>query len=228
MSPNPIKIIIRPIRESESYSTVPDVTADHSNDDCTNEDEEKNDDRDADDDLNGGMSGSSFTLEDLSRFPQQLAAKVDWITQCHNPLEYLQSLGSPPGDPGDPSRDEPPSTSCPKNVSGGESEGDNDQSYAAATYIAFRLPHHCEYCGSPSTAECGSNAATADCTISRRCCQRPPSYFPKQRPPFCQKDKRWDSVTEYENPMEVWKKPAGGHTTGGCRCSNRRAVPLEP
>jgi hypothetical protein len=209
MSTNPIITTIHPLRVSPSCNSIPDVTPVTTNDDLTEvedgDDEERNDGHGVD--TKGGVPISSFSLQGLSFFPQQLAAKVDWITQCHNPFELLQGLGCPPSDSGEPSRDQPPS-SLLRSIS-----VDEDSYTVPTTYIAFRLPHHCEYCGSPSTDKCGFYApsptttipTTTDLAISRQFCQRPPTYFPKLRPPFSKKGKRWNSVTEYENPLEQWK-----------------------
>ena len=51
----------------------------------------------------------------------------------------------------------------------------------------YTIPKSCEYCGSESTDHC--NPST---------CQRPQSFFRKQRPPFCQPNQaEWDASTDY-------------------------------
>jgi hypothetical protein len=47
----------------------------------------------------------------------------------------------------------------------------------------YAIPTTCEYCGSPRLEDCDPGR-----------CQRPASFFPKQRPPFCKRGgKEWDS-----------------------------------
>jgi hypothetical protein len=59
-------------------------------------------------------------------------------------------------------------------------EGKNDVVRVSGYYA---IPTTCEYCGSPRLEDCDPDR-----------CQRPASFFPKQRPPFCKGGgKEWDS-----------------------------------
>jgi hypothetical protein len=51
-------------------------------------------------------------------------------------------------------------------------------------YTMYTLPKSCEYCGCDSTDQC------------QGACQRPKSFFLKQRPPFCPPGADWDPKTE--------------------------------
>jgi hypothetical protein len=115
---------------------------------------------------------SSFSFDGLSKFPRELARRVDWITQCHNPLEYLQTLGfrSPP------KNNKTVHDDVDDHIL--EYHDDHDDECEADAigmpFVAFVVPQHCEYCGAESSKDC-----------SPQTCQRPSSFFPKQRPPFC-------------------------------------------
>ena len=62
----------------------------------------------------------------------------------------------------------------------------------------FPLPSHCEYCGASSLQDCENHKKKRG--FGKKKCQRPKSYFQKQRPPFASKgDPRWNPVTELEN-----------------------------
>jgi hypothetical protein len=134
---------------------------------------------------------SSFSfVDDISRFPQELVEKVDWITQCHNPIEYLQTLGFTVG--GGIGKQKLPTE---------EEDLDDDENdvriidnnYGDPTndtttpFVAFQIPLHCEYCGEVSTNDCNPNT-----------CRRPTTFFSKQRPPFYNIDK-WRNEGEEES-----------------------------
>ena len=131
------------------------------------------------------LLSSSFSFDDLSKFPRELARKVDWITQCHNPLEYLQTLGF---------RTPQKKQSFDMDDHVLDYDADNDQHYfqddadhdaaAAMPFVAFSVPQHCEYCGSPSSKDCNPET-----------CQRPSTFFPGQRPPFVSLGREWQDDT---------------------------------
>ena len=54
----------------------------------------------------------------------------------------------------------------------------------------YTIPKSCEYCGAESTDQCTES------------CQRPKSFFRKQRPPFSPPGPQWDSKTDYEIVVE--------------------------
>jgi hypothetical protein len=127
---------------------------------------------------------TSFSLDDLSKFSCQLARKIDWITRCNNPFEVLRSLGLH-------SRMERQQQQDQSAVMDGDDyeqrifvlEGEDNQELDNTNpYVAFQFLKHCEYCGASSTDKCNPKT-----------CSRPSTYFPKQRPPFCQPDsKKWN------------------------------------
>jgi hypothetical protein len=122
---------------------------------------------------------STFSFDNISKFPQELVEKVDWITQCHNPIEYLQTIGFV----------KPSSLSTKKELDELQQRRDenntiydvdpiiaddgNERTSTTTPFVAFQVPVHCEYCGSPSAKDC-----------YRSCCHRPKTYFPRKRPPF--------------------------------------------
>mmetsp|Transcript_2322 Transcript_2322/g.4295 ORF Transcript_2322/g.4295 Transcript_2322/m.4295 type:complete len:318 (-) Transcript_2322:375-1328(-) len=121
-------------------------------------------------------SSSSFSFDDLSRFPRELAERVDWITQCHHPSEVLQTLGLSP-------RNDKVSNELINPATATTGDSGAVATTTDTPYVAFRVPLHCEYCGSLSTSMCSPEK-----------CQRPRTFFPKKRPPFCAHDpKQWDT-----------------------------------
>ena len=60
----------------------------------------------------------------------------------------------------------------------------------------YTIPKTCEYCGAESTDLCTDT------------CQRPKSFFRKQRPPFCPSDaEKWEPSTDYEISKRPETKP---------------------
>jgi hypothetical protein len=68
---------------------------------------------------------------------------------------------------------------------------------AHVPYTMYTLPKSCEYCGGEHTDQC------------QGACQRPKSFFLKQRPPFCPPGADWDSKTE-----ELVAKPSAIENDG--------------
>jgi hypothetical protein len=110
---------------------------------------------------------ASFTLEDLSKFPRELSRRIDWITRCNNPIEFLRILGLHPK-----RRKSKQAVLDDDDYMRVMDFGDTDEEIINP-YVAFQMPQHCEYCGAPSTNECDPRA-----------CPRPSTFFPKQQPPF--------------------------------------------
>lgn len=91
---------------------------------------------------------------------------VDIFTACRHPLDNLLGIF----------HDDDDEEEDAKNV-------DDDVVQHVSGYYA--IPTTCEYCGSPRLEDCDPKR-----------CQRPRSYFPTMRPPFCKKGKghEWDDM----------------------------------
>ncbi|KAG7366588.1 hypothetical protein IV203_029258 [Nitzschia inconspicua] len=123
---------------------------------------------------------NSFSLEDLSKFPQELAQKIDWITRCNNPIEFLRKLGwhhhhsrrkSMKHQQTPAVLDDDDYEAAFDFEGDGSCEEENENNINP--YVAFQVPQYCEYCGAASTAQCNP-----------RTCSRPTTFFPNHRPPF--------------------------------------------
>jgi hypothetical protein len=128
---------------------------------------------------------TSFSLDDLSKLPRELARKIEWISRCNNPFEVLRSLGLHPGRENQQQQQQQSAVldedDYEQQMFGLEGEDDQELDNINP-YVAFQFLQHCEYCGAASTDQCIPSK-----------CSRPSTFFPKQRPPFCQPNsKRWN------------------------------------
>jgi hypothetical protein len=130
------------------------------------------------------QQNTSFSFDDLSKFPRELARKIDWINRCNNPFEVFRSLGIHP-------RGEKQQLQHSAVLDGDDYEqqffglererNDGELDNNINPYVAFQILPQCEYCGGASTDTCNPHT-----------CSRPSTFFPKQQPPFCQPDsKKW-------------------------------------
>ena len=62
-------------------------------------------------------------------------------------------------------------------ISDSDDENEEDRMETIRLFVPFVLPNYCEYCGSPSIQKCNEFDPQ---------CQRPATFFPKAKPPFCQ------------------------------------------
>jgi hypothetical protein len=62
----------------------------------------------------------------------------------------------------------------------------------------YPLPSSCEYCGASSIKDC-----------SPAHCERPASFFVKQRPPFLAQGERWDPKTDEVLPQSLKTSSSG-------------------
>lgn len=95
--------------------------------------------------------------------------QLDIFMACRHPLEMLgmQHAAEEEYEGGDALTY---STADPSSNSQSCSNNNNTNNRVSGYHA---IPTNCEYCGSPDIAECHPG------------CQRPPSFFPNQRPPFC-------------------------------------------
>lgn len=63
-------------------------------------------------------------------------------------------------------------------ISDSDDEDGEDGIETIRPYVPFVLPEYCEYCGSPSIRKCHEFDPH---------CPRPATFFPKAKPPFCQR-----------------------------------------
>lgn len=136
---------------------------------------------------NAAMMTASPPTSPFSRIKHEITEKwkmVDWITQCHNPLEYYLPFDFDPNQKDGERRSsmnnhndqhvggygDGPADADADNCGGDNANGDMAMPTA---YLAFRVPQHCEYCGQPSTKLC--DAAK---------CARPKIFLHASTPPF--------------------------------------------
>jgi hypothetical protein len=104
----------------------------------------------------------------------QGADQLDIFMACRHPLDLLSMFHEEDGN--GPSQHEV--------IGGGDHTSNNCDSENDVHRVCgyYAIPTSCEYCGSPHIDQCTAN------------CQRPRSFFPRQRPPFCPKDEsEWDT-----------------------------------
>jgi len=124
-----------------------------------------------------GDRGSQVNIESNNICPQMimlpavcqgssnLAEQMEVFMACRHPLDLLGMFHE----------DEVDSGSGEKiNVNACMDEGDSLVKRVSGYYT---IPRSCEYCGSHSIDLCHENAK----------CERPRSFFPRERPPFCSK-----------------------------------------
>mmetsp|Transcript_18992 Transcript_18992/g.39014 ORF Transcript_18992/g.39014 Transcript_18992/m.39014 type:complete len:174 (+) Transcript_18992:129-650(+) len=102
------------------------------------------------------------------------AEQMDIFMRCQHPLDILGMFNDEEveGGGGD---------NIIKTSYSGDANGDA-QAHRVSGYHA--IPRSCEYCGSPDVNICVNDSK----------CERPRSFFPRERPPFCPKggSKLWD------------------------------------
>ena len=125
---------------------------------------------------NGRRRNGSGPTSPFSRIKHEITEKwkmVDWITQCHNPLEYYLPFDF------DPNNEKHTQKRNNQKQVPAEGDGDDDglpmmieDEGMPTAYLAFRVPQHCEYCGQSNTSLCDPST-----------CTRPRSFLRVSRPP---------------------------------------------
>jgi hypothetical protein len=116
--------------------------------------------------------------------------QLDIFMACRHPLDLLGISGNPHDD----------------DEQNHGVNGDGDHTVAADHQVSgyHAIPTTCEYCGSNDIGNCPDE------------CQRPKSFFPKQRPPFCSKGGlEWDEMDFAVSTL------AADNDGGGVVSSNR-------
>ena len=130
---------------------------------------------------NESSSDESFSSFLPSSIGSNISKSFDWaietssVQSCRNPFEcYCFPIHSPTARKRDKDHFYEVQHSM---ISDSNDENEEDGIEAIRPYVPFILPNYCEYCGSPSIQKCHEFDPQ---------CRRPATFFPKEKPPFCQ------------------------------------------
>eukprot|EP00980_Cylindrotheca_fusiformis_P012897 scaffold3211_cov120-Cylindrotheca_fusiformis.AAC.5 len=116
------------------------------------------------------------------------------LTQCHSPAEIFSYFSKDEEDEKNRGNN---STTRHHNADQQHAAVQEDQENANTNAILYPLPTSCEYCGASSTKDCSPSS-----------CNRPSSFFRKQRPPFVASGGDWDTKTGSPRSQQTFQVPS--------------------
>ena len=150
-------------------------------------------------DTSSSFCAEMIMLPSVCEGSSNFAEQMDTFMTCRHPLDLLGTIFH--------EGDENDDNTCADNHNnhneggGGAEEHNNDNNNSVRTSGYHAIPRNCEYCGSNNVDSCHIENNISNNNNTTKKCERPRSFFPREKPPFYPHD---DDTTTGSNGYSKW------------------------